>query len=49
MENKFGFPEEAQTLFEHILTSYPARTDIWSCYVDMLVKMNLIDIARLVN
>lgn len=46
LENKHGFSEEAQTLFEHVLTSYPARTDIWSCYIDMLIKSNLIHIAR---
>ncbi|XP_065212904.1 protein RRP5 homolog [Planococcus citri] len=46
LEHKYGFPQEAQTLFEHILTSYPARVDIWSCYVDLLVKSNSIDIAR---
>lgn len=46
LENKFGFSEEAQTLFEHILTTYPARIDIWNCYIDMLIKSNSIQIAR---
>ncbi|KAK7591228.1 hypothetical protein V9T40_002841 [Parthenolecanium corni] len=46
LENKYGFSEKAQTLFEHVLTTYPARTDVWSCYVDMLVKSNSIQIAR---
>lgn len=46
MENKFGDKERAQTLFEQILSSYPKRVDIWSCYVDSLVKSNDIDIAR---
>lgn len=46
MENKYGSSERAQTLYETILTSFPKRVDIWSCYVDMLVKSNLIDLAR---
>ncbi|XP_003402033.2 protein RRP5 homolog [Bombus terrestris] len=46
MENKFGDKERAQTLFEQILSSYPKRVDIWSCYIDSLVKSNDIDIAR---
>ncbi|CAL7942589.1 unnamed protein product [Xylocopa violacea] len=46
MENRFGNKERAQTLFEHILSSYPKRVDIWSCYVDALIKSNDIDIAR---
>ncbi|KAK6621934.1 hypothetical protein RUM44_001741 [Polyplax serrata] len=46
MENKFGSAERAQTLYESILASFPKRVDIWSCYVDMLVKSKLIDLAR---
>ncbi|XP_076757290.1 ribosomal RNA Processing 5 [Xylocopa sonorina] len=46
MENRLGDKERAQTLFEHILSSYPKRVDIWSCYVDALIKSNDIDIAR---
>jgi len=46
IENSDGSPEEAQTLFEHVLTSYPARIDVWSIYVDMLIKSNRIDLAR---
>nr|XP_034190633.1 protein RRP5 homolog isoform X1 [Osmia lignaria] len=46
LENKLGDKERAQTLFEQILSSYPKRVDIWSCYVDSLVKSNDIDIAR---
>lgn len=46
MENKFGDKERSQTLFEQILSSYPKRVDIWSCYVDSLIKSNDIDIAR---
>ncbi|XP_012135637.1 ribosomal RNA Processing 5 isoform X2 [Megachile rotundata] len=46
LENKYGDKERAQTLFEQILSSYPKRVDIWSCYVDTLVKSGDVDIAR---
>ncbi|KOC61617.1 Protein RRP5 like protein [Habropoda laboriosa] len=46
LENKFGDKERSQTLFEQILNSYPKRVDIWSCYIDSLIKSNDIDIAR---
>lgn len=46
VENSVGCSEEAQTLFENVLTSYPSRTDVWSIYVDMLMKSNRIDLAR---
>lgn len=46
IENTNGSPEEAQTLFEHVLTSYPSRIDVWSIYIDMLMKSNKIDLAR---
>ncbi|CAI6364529.1 unnamed protein product [Macrosiphum euphorbiae] len=46
MENNHGSPEEAQTLFEDILTCYPSRIDIWKLYVDMLIKSNKMDLAR---
>jgi rRNA biogenesis protein RRP5 len=46
LENKLGDKERARTLFEQILSSYPKRVDVWSCYVDCLVKSKDIDIAR---
>ncbi|CAI6366524.1 unnamed protein product [Macrosiphum euphorbiae] len=46
MENSDGSPEEAQTLFENILTCHPSRIDIWCLYVDMMTKSNRIDLAR---
>ncbi|KAH8278785.1 hypothetical protein KR018_009476 [Drosophila ironensis] len=36
----------AETLLDDVVTSYPRRTDIWSVYVDMLVKAGRIDAAR---
>merc|ERR1712150_199951 len=44
----YGAVERGKTLFENILSSYPRRSDVWSLYVDMLVKVNDIDLARLV-
>lgn len=46
IENSDGSSEEAQTLFEQVLTSYPSRIDVWSMYIDMLTKSNKIDLAR---
>ncbi|XP_047343995.1 protein RRP5 homolog [Vespa velutina] len=46
LENQFGEKERSQTLFEQILSSYPKRVDIWSSYVDSLVKSEEISIAR---
>ncbi|XP_058062312.1 protein RRP5 homolog [Anopheles bellator] len=46
LHNRYGNRDEAHLLFEQILTSYPKRTDIWSQYVDMLVKDGLVDNAR---
>nr|CAD7403211.1 unnamed protein product [Timema cristinae] len=45
LEQQFGSPERAQTLMEQILVSYPGRIDVWSSYVDMLVKSGRIDLA----
>ena len=33
-------------MFESLITSYPRRTDLWSVYVDMLVKVGHLDQAR---
>jgi len=46
LESKLGDKERAQTLFENILSSYPKRVDVWSCYVDCLIKSKDIDLAR---
>ncbi|KAL1458755.1 hypothetical protein WDU94_008873, partial [Cyamophila willieti] len=45
-ENKFGDSARAQALLEHTLTSYPNRVDVWSVYVDMLLKSDRLDLAR---
>lgn len=38
--------DTATTLLEQVLISYPKRVDIWSFYVDMLVKENQVESAR---
>nr|XP_022918664.1 protein RRP5 homolog [Onthophagus taurus] len=38
--------EYAETLFETILKDAPQRVDVWTVYVDQLVKKNKIDLAR---
>lgn len=46
MENNGIDKVRSQTLFEQILTSYPKRVDVWTTYVDSLVKGGDIDMAR---
>ncbi|XP_075221764.1 ribosomal RNA Processing 5 isoform X2 [Lycorma delicatula] len=46
LENTHGSPEHAQTLMEHVLTTYPGRTPTWITYIDMLTKSGRIDLAR---
>ncbi|PIK58595.1 hypothetical protein BSL78_04501 [Apostichopus japonicus] len=38
LEYKVGEPEQGQTMFENVLSNYPKRTDIWSIYLDMVIK-----------
>ncbi|CAG0884687.1 unnamed protein product [Darwinula stevensoni] len=46
MEMRNGEAERGKTLFETLLTTYPSRVDIWSIYVDGLVKLQDIKSAR---
>lgn len=46
MESRFDDPERAEALLEKVLASYPRRVDVWTSYVDMLIKGNRIHIAR---
>lgn len=41
-----GQLDMATTLLEQVLISYPKRVDIWSFYIDMLVKEKQVDSAR---
>ncbi|XP_015722403.1 protein RRP5 homolog isoform X3 [Coturnix japonica] len=38
LEFRFGDAEHAKALFESTLSSYPKRTDIWSIYMDIMIK-----------
>uniref|UniRef100_A0A8C3T254 Protein RRP5 homolog n=1 Tax=Chelydra serpentina TaxID=8475 RepID=A0A8C3T254_CHESE len=38
LEFHFGDPEHAKAIFESTLSSYPKRTDVWSIYIDMMIK-----------
>ncbi|XP_010173696.1 LOW QUALITY PROTEIN: protein RRP5 homolog [Antrostomus carolinensis] len=38
LEFRFGDPEHAKALFESTLNTYPKRTDIWSIYMDIMIK-----------
>ncbi|XP_042312708.1 protein RRP5 homolog isoform X1 [Sceloporus undulatus] len=38
LEFQFGDPEHGKAIFENTLTTYPKRTDIWSVYIDMMIK-----------
>ena len=38
-EFKHGEPERGRTMFDSLLSSYPKRVDLWSVYVDMVMKL----------
>ncbi|XP_036591860.1 protein RRP5 homolog [Trichosurus vulpecula] len=38
LEFHLGDAERAKAMFESTLSSYPKRTDVWSVYVDMVIK-----------
>ncbi|XP_017783151.1 PREDICTED: rRNA biogenesis protein rrp5 [Nicrophorus vespilloides] len=48
MEFNLGEQEQGQALFETILQADPKRVDVWNTYVDQLVKINQIELARAV-
>lgn len=39
LEFKGGEPERGKTMFESLLSSYPRRIDLWSVYIDMMIKL----------
>lgn len=49
LSNKHNQSEYAHALLEQVLTSYPKRVDIWTTYIDMLVKADEILLARYVD
>ncbi|XP_061625770.1 protein RRP5 homolog isoform X1 [Phyllopteryx taeniolatus] len=38
LEFRYGNTEKGRTMFDKILTSYPKRTDLWSVFIDLMVK-----------
>ena len=46
LEFKYGELERAKTMYDSLLFTYPNRTDIWSVYIDMLVKHEKFEDAR---
>lgn len=38
LEYKYGEAERGRTMFESLLSTYPKRVDIWSVYIDMVLK-----------
>ena len=39
LEFKFGEPERGRTVFESVLSNYPKRVDLWSIYIDMMIRL----------
>lgn len=38
LEFQHGDVERAKSMFDRTLTSYPKRTDLWSVYIDLMIK-----------
>ncbi|CAH6944398.1 protein RRP5 homolog [Phodopus roborovskii] len=38
LEFQLGDAERAKAMFENTLSTYPKRTDVWSVYIDMIIK-----------
>ncbi|XP_069561077.1 protein RRP5 homolog isoform X2 [Brachyistius frenatus] len=38
LEFRYGDAEKGRSMFDKVLTSYPKRTDLWSVFIDLLVK-----------
>ena len=46
LEFKHGEPERGKTLFESILGNFPKRMDLWSIYIDLMIKLGDHDSVR---
>eukprot|EP00794_Sanderia_malayensis_P005757 gene5757-6460_t len=46
MEFRFGDSQKGITMFESVLKNHPKRTDIWSVYIDMMIKEEEVDSVR---
>ncbi|XP_029949686.1 protein RRP5 homolog isoform X2 [Salarias fasciatus] len=38
LEFRYGDAEKGRNMFDKVLTSYPKRTDLWSVFIDLMVK-----------
>lgn len=38
LEFRYGDAERGRTMFDKVLTSYPKRTDLWSVFIDLMIK-----------
>lgn len=38
LEFRYGDAERGRAMFDKVLTSYPKRTDLWSVFIDLMVK-----------
>lgn len=45
-EFRYGEPQRGRTMFESILTNYPKRSDLWSVYLDMMIKQGDVEPVR---
>jgi len=48
MELAGGNMERFTTLFENVMSNFPKRTDVWSVYIDQLIKSEHYEHARYV-
>ena len=46
LEFKYGEPQRGQTMFESILNNYPKRSDLWSVYLDAMIKLRDVELVR---
>ena len=48
-EFQYGEPERGATEFESLVSTYPKRVDLWSVYIDMMLKAGEVKRVRCVG
>ena len=48
LEFEYGEPERGATEFESLVSTYPKRVDLWSVYIDMMLKKGEVKRVRFV-
>lgn len=38
LEFRYGDAEKGRNMLDKVLTSYPKRTDLWSIFIDLVIK-----------